>query len=255
MRREKNERKVPRDLNLPQIRIKRAQSRSARRANGDSECPCAFYQRKYIYKIHAPASTIRARPPVNRFPEDVDQFRLERRRGMEKRKGERKGSLALSASEREKIFLSPFTASSSPPTLFSFPSSATLYPSFSTHPAYAVSFPLLFRVVEKNAPFGLRVLRGFRRSDKEKEKDTVSLPLRSRPFSLSSSSIFFPLETREAKLSARKLETIFPPAYARKQTRAPDGPDGVARRFSSLVFTLSFFLLSRRVSSACYVEK
>jgi len=62
MRREKNERKVSRDLNLPQIRTKRAQSGNARRANGDSEFPRAFSQRKYIYKIHAPASAIRAHP-------------------------------------------------------------------------------------------------------------------------------------------------------------------------------------------------
>lgn len=57
-----------------------------------------------------------ARAPVNRFPEDVDQFRLERRRGMEERKRGRekergKGSRSLSrTSEREKTFLSPSTA-------------------------------------------------------------------------------------------------------------------------------------------------
>lgn len=145
---------------------------------------------------------------------------------------------------------------------FSFPPSATLYPTFSTHLAYAISFSLLFRDVEKMRPSGSE----FSRLPPLKKKRKTPFPsLRVLALSPCSSSSFFPPKTREAKLSARKLETVFPPrvlhAYARKQTRAPDGPEW--RRFSSLGSPVSFLssslslslFLSPRASSTCYVEK
>lgn len=90
-------------------------------------------KRENIFIKFMPAPTS-ARAPVNRFPEDVDQFRLERRRGSRKRKRqkerekastkERKNALSPSRRAREPS-LHPPSASSSPPTLF-FPPSATL---------------------------------------------------------------------------------------------------------------------------------
>lgn len=103
MRREKNERKVPRDLNLPQIRIKRAQRATVLVVQMATPNACARSLKENIFIKFMRPRRRSARAPVNRFPEDVDQFRLERRRGMEERKGERKGSRPLGerASERE----------------------------------------------------------------------------------------------------------------------------------------------------------
>lgn len=119
---------------------------------------------------------------------------------------------------------------------FCYPLSVVLHPS-SVRRLFLSSFSSR----RKNAPFGLRALvASVVPIEKESER------LRFSPFALSPlfplsplSFFFFSSKTREAKLSARKLETIFPPqvlrAYARKQTRAPDTIRmEMTRRFSSL---------------------
>lgn len=97
-----------------------------------------------------------ARAPVNRFPEDVDQFRLERRRETGERKRElargRGRALSPSRRAREPSSLYPPSASSSPPTLFFL----LLPPSLSVvlHLSRAPPVSLLFRVAEKMRPSG-----------------------------------------------------------------------------------------------------
>lgn len=151
-----------------------------------------------------------ARAPVNRFPEDVDQFRLERRRGMEERKGERKGSRPLDerASERareESSSLHPRPLHHRPP-FFLFlllPPSIRRSPPIPRTPSLSLFF---FRVVEKMRPSGLEF--SVASAVPIERKTSFSLPSRSHPF-LPLILIFF--RPRHAKLSARKLETIFPP--------------------------------------------
>lgn len=145
-----------------------------------------FSQRKYIYKIHARPRWRSARAPVNRFPEDVDQFRVERRRGMEERKGERKRALSPSrASVRARenpSSLHPRPLHHRPP-FFLFlllPPSIRRSPPIPRTPSLSLSLSF-FLSRRKNAPFGLGVLVASAVSIGEKKKDAVSLCLRALP--------------------------------------------------------------------------
>lgn len=155
-----------------------------------------------------------ARAPVNRFPEDVDQFRLERRRGMEKRE-RREGLSPSRASERMRenlplsilgLFITahPFFFSS-----FCYPLSVVPHPS----PVRRL-FLSSFSSRRKNAPFGLRALvASVVPIEKESER------LRFSPFALSPPcpshpcrSFFFFIQDTRSKAKCPKARNHLPSA-------------------------------------------